>query len=85
MSKGCILYRNSLPVILCAVSAAANAKMARIKIYLQSLNWWELRFSPRISPILSLPDYLSRKSQDDIGTAQGNVSDDCANYKMHAF
>ena len=47
-SKGCILYTDSLPVILCAVSAAANAKMARIKIYLQSLHWWELRFSPGI-------------------------------------
>ena len=26
---------------------------------------------------MSLPDYLSRKSQDDIGTAQVNVGDDC--------
>ena len=38
--------------------------------YLQSLYWWELRFSPGIYPILSLPDYLRRKSKDGIGTAQ---------------
>ena len=73
-SQGCVLYTDSLPFILCAVSAVTNAKMAQIKIYLQSLNWLELSFSPGVSPILSLPDYLSRKSQDDIGIAQNNVS-----------
>ena len=73
-SQGCVLYTDSLPVILYAVNAVTNAKMARIKIYLQSLNWLELSFSPGVSPILSLTDYLSQKSQDDIGIAQNNVS-----------
>ena len=56
------MYIDSLPVILCGVSRSTNAKMARIKIYLQSLHLLELSFSPGISPILSLPDYLSRKA-----------------------
>ena len=76
-SKGCVLYTDSLPVILCAISAVTNAKMARIKIYLQSLSWLELSFSPGISPILSLPDYLSRKAQDASGESRSNVNNDC--------
>ena len=77
------MYIDSLPVILCGVSRSTNAKMARIKIYLRSLHLLELSFSPGISPILSLPDYLSRKAQDDIGKTHNNVSDcDLAKYML---
>ena len=51
-SEGCVMYIDSLPVILCGVSRSTNAKMARIKIYLRSLHLLELSFSPGISPIL---------------------------------
>ena len=37
-SEGFVMYIDSLPVVLCGVSSATNAKMARIKIYLQSLH-----------------------------------------------
>ena len=74
-SKVAVMFIDSLPVILCGVSGSTNAKMARIKIYLQSLHWLELSFSPDTSPILSLPDYLSRRAQDDIGKTQNSVSD----------
>ena len=74
-SQGAIMFTDSLPVILCGVSGSSNAKMARIKIYLQSLHWLELSFSPGTSPILSLPDFLSRRSQDDVGNMQNKVDD----------
>ena len=47
--------------------------------YLQSLYWWELRFSPGI---LSLPDYLRRKSKDGIGIAQVDEHDDGCDIAM---
>ena len=64
-SKGVLLYTDSLPIILCSVSGATNHKLARFKIFLQSLSWLELSFSPGTSAILSLPDYLSRRASDE--------------------
>ena len=64
-SKGALLYTDSLPIILCSVSGATNHKLARFKIFLQSLSWLELSFSPGTSAILSLPDYLSRRASDE--------------------
>ena len=76
-SKGVLLYTDSLPIILCSVASVTNHKVARFKLFLQSLNWLELSFSPGTSPILSLPDYLSRRSSDDekLKTHQPNLCD----------
>ena len=63
--KGVLLHKDSLPIILRAVLGATNHKLARFKIFLQSLNWLDLSFSPGTSAIMSPPDYLSRRASDD--------------------
>ena len=50
-SKGVLLYTDLLTIILCSVSGATNHKLARFKIFLQSLSWLELSFSPGTSTL----------------------------------
>ena len=64
-SKGCLLYTDSLPFILCSLASKFNRKLSRYKLYLQSLHWLELCYSPGTSPLLAMPDYLSRNLSED--------------------
>ena len=62
--RGAILFTDSLPIVLCSVASKFNAKIARYKIFLSSLSWVEINFSPGISHVLALSDYFSRKCDD---------------------
>ena len=65
-SQGVILYTDSLPIILCIVGSKHNRKLQRYKVFLHSLSWLTLHFSPGTSAILSLPDFFSRRGNIEI-------------------
>ena len=62
--KGLLIYTDSLPVILCSLYSKANAKIARVKIFLESLSFLEISFSPGLSKQILLPDFFTRKCDD---------------------
>ena len=62
---GLLLFCDSLPIVLCNIYSRVNAKVARFKIYLNSLIWLEINFAPGKSPVLALADYYSRRSTDE--------------------
>ena len=68
--KGLLVYTDSLPIVLCAVYSKANAKIARVKIFLESLSFVEISFSPGLSKQILLPDYFTRKYNDPKYTTQ---------------
>ena len=68
--KGLLVYTDSLPIVLCSLYSKANAKIAGVKIFLESLSFVEISFSPGLSRRILLPDYFTRKYDDPKYTTQ---------------
>ena len=62
---GLMIFTHSLPVILCSIYAKHNSKIARLKLFLESISFLEISYSPGFSNFIKLPDYFSRKSTDE--------------------
>ena len=63
------VFVDSLPIVLCNIASKFNRKIARYKLFLDSLNWCEIVWCPGKSPIIAMADYISRTSED-IATKQ---------------
>ena len=59
------LFTDSLPLVLCALGSKTNAKLQRIKIYLQNLTWLTISFKKNTTDVIRIADYFSRTSQDN--------------------
>ena len=59
-----IVYTDNLPLCLMNISSRISRKIARIKLFLESLNWITICWSPGSSEIIALPDYFSRQRED---------------------
>ena len=59
-----IVYTDSLPLCLMNIAARVSRKIARIKLFIESLNWVILSWSPGTSELIALPDYFSRQRED---------------------
>ena len=62
--KGLLLYTDSIPIVLANIYAKHSAKISRYKIFLESLHWLEIQFTPGKSSLMSLADFFSRKNSD---------------------
>ena len=62
---GLMIFTDSLPVILCSIYAKQNSKIARLKLFLESIGFLEIFYSPGFSNFFKLPDYFSRKNTDE--------------------
>ena len=60
-----IVYTDNLPLCLMNIAARFSKKIARIKLYIESLNWCVINWSPGTSEIIALPDYFSRQRHDN--------------------
>ena len=60
-----MIFTDSLPVILCSIYAKQNSKIARLKLFLESIGFLEISYSPGFSNFIKLLDYFSRKSTDE--------------------
>ena len=58
---GLMIFTDSLPVILCSIYAKHNSKIARLKLFLESISFLEISYSPGFSNFIKLP----RKSTDE--------------------
>ena len=63
--KGVLLYTDSLPLILCSHGSKFNSKLARIKIYLQSLGWLSLCWNKSEASVLKISDFFTRREGDE--------------------
>ena len=63
--RGLMILTDSLPVILCTIYAKQNCKIARLKLFLESIGFLEISYSPGFSNFIKLPDYFSRKNTDE--------------------
>ena len=59
-----IVYTDNLPLCLMNIAARFSRKIARIKLFIESLNWVIIHWSPGSSELIALPDYYSRQKED---------------------
>ena len=59
-----IVYTDNLPLCLMNIAARFSRKIARIKLFIESLNWVILHWAPGSSELIALADYFSRQRED---------------------
>ena len=60
-----LLFTDSLPIFLMSYGAKNNSKLARAKLYIQSLSWLELSWNRSDSKVIKAVDLFTRKSEDE--------------------
>ena len=58
------LYTDNLPLVLMNVAARFNRKIARMKLFIETLNWLQICWTPGTSGLIALSDYYSRQRED---------------------
>ena len=60
----CILYTDAKILALCCMASTFNAKLARIKLFLQSQAWIKICYEKADSEIIKLVDFWSRQNTE---------------------
>ena len=58
------LYTDCLPLTMCTLSSYYNSRIARIKIFLQSLGWLRIKHIGAENPIIQYCDFWSRNTEN---------------------
>ena len=58
----CVLYTDAKVLALCCVASTFNAKLARIKLFLQSQAWIKISYEKADSDVIKISDFWSRQN-----------------------
>ena len=61
--RQCVLYVDSKTSVFISEFSHSNSKVARFRIFLESLDWIKVRWEPGKSQKICFPDFLSRRSE----------------------